>query len=356
MDLKQAIAHVVARKNFSADQIAAVFGQIMEGKATPAQIGALLMGLRMKGETADEIAGAARAMRERATPIACPEPEKAVDTCGTGGDGSGSINVSTIAAIVAAGAGVRVAKHGNRSLSSRSGSADVLECLGVKIDAPVPLQEQSLREANIAFLFAPAFHAATKHAAGPRRELGTRTIFNLLGPLTNPAGVKNQIVGVFAEAWCEPVARALGQLGARLAFVVHGEGGLDEVAVAGKTTLAEWDASRGRVAMREITPGAFGLEETDPAELKGGEPGYNAEVIRVVLSGQPGAARNAAVMEAALALVAAGAAMDLRDGAAQAMASIDEGKASETLRVWAEITNTPEESAEDSKDEAGADA
>jgi anthranilate phosphoribosyltransferase len=339
MDIRAAIAHVVGGNDFSSEEITAVFGQIMSGEATPAQIGALLMGLRMKGETPDEIAGAARAMRERATRISCPDPDTAVDTCGTGGDGSGSVNVSTIAAIIAAAAGARVAKHGNRSLSSRCGSADVLEVMGVTIDAPVEVAERCLEEVNIAFLFAPAFHAATKHAAGPRRELGTRTIFNLLGPLTNPAGVRNQIVGVFAESWCEPVARALGQLGARRAFVVHGAGGIDEIAVRGSTRVAEWNQERGSVAVTEITPADFGLEEADPAGLQGGDAAENAAIARAVLGGQAGAVRTAALMEAAVALVAAGLAEDFRAGAERAAAAVDEGMAGTTLERWIELTS-----------------
>jgi len=338
MDIKQAIEHVVARRDFSADEIAAVFGTIMDGNATPAQIGALLIGLRMKGETAEEIAGAARAMRERAKPIRCSDPDRAVDTCGTGGDGSGSVNVSTIAAIVTAACGVRVAKHGNRALSSRAGSADVLEALGVVVDAPVDVLERCLEEAHIAFLFAPSFHAATRHAAGPRKELGTRTVFNLLGPLTNPAGVRNQVVGVFDGKWCEPVAAALGRLGARRAFVVHGAGGLDEVAVRGATRLAEWDAGRGEVSMRELIPADFGLAEADPDGLRGGDAVFNARVAREVLGGQSGAPRTAAIMEAALALVAAEAAADLREGAERAAAAIDGGAATAALARWVELS------------------
>ncbi|RMH36350.1 MAG: anthranilate phosphoribosyltransferase [Deltaproteobacteria bacterium] len=338
MTVREAIAAAIDGRDLSADDMAAVFAAIMDGQATPAQIGGLLVALRMKGETADEIAGAARTMRARATPIACPDPDAAVDTCGTGGDGSGTVNVSTIAAIVAAAAGVRVAKHGNRSLSSRSGSADVLEALGVRIDAPVPVLERCLREVRIAFLFAPAFHAATRHAAGPRRELGTRTLFNLLGPLTNPARVANQVVGVFSEAWCEPVAAALGQLGARRAFVVHGAGGLDEVAVAGETVVAEWDAARGTVVRRTIAPRDFGLADEDPAGLRGGDPDDNAAIVRAVLAGAHGAPRAAAIMEAALALVAGGAAADLRAGAQAAAAAIDGGDAARLLARWAELS------------------
>jgi len=333
IEIKDALARVMARRDLSGDEMASVFGHIMDGHATPAQIGALLVALRMKGETADEIAGAARAMRARATPLRCPEPERAVDTCGTGGDGSGSVNVSTLAAIVAAACGVRVAKHGNRAQSSRSGSADVLEALGVATQPPVEVVERCLREAGIAFLFAPAFHAATRHAAGPRRELGTRTLFNLLGPLTNPAGVKNQVVGVFDAAWCQPLARAFGQLGARRAFVVHGAGGLDEVAVSGATQVAEWDGVSVRAYA--LTPRDFGLAEEDPGDLRGGDAIENARTVRAVLEGKRGAPRAAAVMEAALALVAVGAAGDPHDGARRAERAIDDGSARVTLDRWA---------------------
>jgi anthranilate phosphoribosyltransferase len=338
MTVQQAIAAVVDGKDLSADEIAAVFDTIMRGEATPAQIGGLLIGLRMKGVTAAELAGAARAMRARAVPFRAPEPERSVDTCGTGGDSSGSVNVSTLAAIVTAAAGVPVAKHGNRALSSRSGSADVLEALGVRIEAEPAVIAACMREVRIGFLFAPAFHAATRHAAGPRRELGTRTIFNLLGPLTNPAGVRNQIVGVFDRAWCVPVAEALGKLGARRAYVVHGAGGLDEIAVRGSTLMAMWDEDAGRVETREVAPGDFGLPDADPAELAGGDAAHNAAVLRRVLDGAPGAVRHAAIMEAAVALCAAGAAGDLREGAGLAGAAIDNGAARATLARWAELS------------------
>lgn len=338
MTLQQAIAAVVDGKDLSADEIAAVFDTIMRGEATPAQIGGLLIGLRMKRVTAAELAGAAQAMRARAVPFRAPEPERSVDTCGTGGDSSGSVNVSTLAAIVTAAAGVPVAKHGNRALSSRSGSADVLEALGVRIEAEPAVIAACLREVRIGFLFAPAFHAATRHAAGPRRELGTRTIFNLLGPLTNPAGVRNQIVGVFDGAWCVPVAEALGKLGARRAYVVHGAGGLDEIAVRGSTLMAIWDEDAGRVETREVAPADFGLDDADPAELAGGDAAHNAAVLRRVLDGAPGAVRHAAVMEAAVALCAAGAAGDLREGAGLAGAAIDNGAARATLARWVELS------------------
>ena len=338
MEIKQAIARVVSGSDLSADEITEVFGIIMEGQATPAQIGGLLIGLRMKGETPDEIAGAARAMRSRAAPFECADPENAVDTCGTGGDGSGTVNVSTLAAIVAAAAGARVAKHGNRALSSKSGSADVLEALGVKIDAPAAVAERCLREVGVAFLFAPAFHAATKHAMGPRRELGTRTIFNLLGPLTNPAGVRNQIIGVFHPSFCEPAARALGQLGSRRVYIVHGEGGLDEIAVRGKTLVAEWDEAVGEVRTHEVTPQDFGLQDADPAGLAGGDAVENAAIARRILGGETGAARNAVIMEAAVALRAAGVVGDFRAGAEAAAEAIDSGKATDTLARWVAVS------------------
>ncbi len=339
MDVREAIARLVSGRDLGTGEVAEVFGQIMEGHATPAQIGALLMGLRMKGETPHEIAGAARAMRERATQIRCPDPEHAVDTCGTGGDGSGSVNVSTIAAIVTAAAGVRVAKHGNRSLSSRCGSADVLEAMGVGIETSPELATRCLEEVNIAFLFAPAYHAATRHAAGPRRELGTRTIFNLLGPLTNPAGVRNQIVGVFSQSWCEPVAQALGQLGARRAFVVHGEGGIDEIAVRGQTRVAEWDETRGTVSVYAVTPADFGLAEADPAGLAGGDAETNARIAREVLAGKVGAVRSAVLMESAVALTAAGAVGDFEAGARRAAEAIDTGAATTCLARWIELSS-----------------
>jgi len=338
MQLPEALAKLIRRENLAADEMAALIGKIMDGEATPAQIGGLLVALRMKGETADELAGAARAMRARATPIRCPDPHLAVDTCGTGGDSSGSVNVSTIAAIVVAAAGVRVAKHGNRAQSSRSGSADVLAALGVAIDAPVAVTERCLAEVKIGFLFAPQFHAATRHAAGPRKELGTRTLFNLLGPLTNPAGVKRQVVGVFDPGWVVPMAEALGSLGAERVFVVHGEGGLDECAVAGRTIVAEH--ARGATRTFHVTPAEFGLEESDPAGLRGGDATENAAITRAVLGGQTGAVRNAVLMEAALALVAADAAQELDAAAKLAAEAIDSGKATETLARWAELSRS----------------
>lgn len=351
LDIKAAIARVSTGDHLSADEIAAVFGQIMDGAASPAQIGGLLVALRMKGETAAELAGAARAMRARATPLACPDPDRGVDTCGTGGDGAGTINVSTLAAIIVAASGGVVAKHGNRAQSSRSGSADVLEVLGVKVDAVPAVVERCMAEVGIGFAYAPAFHAATKHAAGPRKELGVRTLFNLLGPMTNPAQVRHQVIGVFDRAWCEPVAAALGQLGAKRVFVVHGDGGLDEVAVRGKTFVADWNANipgGGAVTTYELDGSAFGFEDVDPAGLAGGEATHNAGELRKVLAadgvaagGVRRAAFVAAVMEAAMALVAIGAATDFHAGAGIAGYAIHSGAAAKVLASWARLSQEP---------------
>ncbi len=330
MTLQQAIAAALRGDALSRGDVAKVFGAIMDGDATPAQIGGLLVALRAKGETVDELIGAATAMRERALALACAAPTS-IDTCGTGGDGAGTINVSTLAALILAGCGATVAKHGNRAQSSRCGSADVLEALGVRVDAPPAVVARCLAEARIGFAFAPVFHAATRHAAGPRRELGTRTIFNLLGPLTNPARVSHQVVGVFDAVWCEPIARALGGLGVARAAVVHGAGGVDEVAVRGETVVVVWD---GEVAVHALTPRDFGLEDVDPSGLEGGDPSFNAAVLRRALAGfdiAPGgplrAVHNAAVMTAALAL-------ELMDDRAVALDALPSwaARASEALR------------------------
>jgi anthranilate phosphoribosyltransferase len=310
----------------------------MDGHATPAQIGGLLVALRAKGEAIDELVGAATAMRARATPIACPSPERGIDTCGTGGDGACTINVSTIAAILIAACGGVVAKHGNRAQSSRCGSADVLEALGVAIDAEPAVVERCLAAANIGFLFAPKFHAATRHASGPRKELGTRTIFNLLGPLTNPANVRHQVVGVYDRRWCEPMAAALGALGLRRAAVVHGHSGLDEIEVAGDTHVAYWDGER--VQSLTLSPASFHGSDAEPSELAGGDAAHNATVVREVLAGATlGAPLRAAAMTAALGLA-------LLDGGleqlplhySRAIATTRDGRASRVLERWVEAS------------------
>jgi anthranilate phosphoribosyltransferase len=326
MELAAAIARACARQDLSADEMAATIGRIMDGGATPAQIGALLLALRMKGETVDEVVGAATAMRARATKLRVPAGV-VVDTCGTGGDGRGTINVSTIAALVVAAAGVRVAKHGNRAQSSRSGSADVLEALGVDVGAPLEVVERCLDEVGIGFLFAPAFHGATRHVAAARKEIGVRTIFNLLGPLTNPAGARHQLIGVYDAALVEPMALALGRLGSEHALVVHGDG-LDELSPNGPTEVAELRG--GEVKRYQLRPRDFGLADEDPSGLEGGDAQANAEKARAILRGLPGAARSAVVMSAAGALYAANK-TGLRDGARLAEQMIDGGAASALL-------------------------
>jgi anthranilate phosphoribosyltransferase len=339
--IKAALAQVIAGRELGFDDTAAVFGAIMDGAATPAQIGGLLVALRMKGETADELAGAATAMRARAgrrwrclirrapsTPAAPAGTAWAWSTCRPWARSS------------PLGAGAVVAKHGNRAVSSKAGSADVLEALGVVIDAAPAAVEACLARAGIGFAFAPVFHAATRHAAGPRRELGTRTLFNLLGPLTNPARVAHQVVGVFDKAWCAPMARALGRLGAERAFVVHGDGGVDELAVNGMTWVAEWTGH----GVREyaMVPADFGLAGGDPRELAGGDAAANAQILWRVLTGADAvdrgmptrAVRKAALMTAALALVAIGQATSPKDGAAQAAAALDAGRAAAALEAW----------------------
>ena len=298
--VKDALARLADRHDLSEEQMAAVMGDIMDGQATPAQIGGLLAALRLKGETVDEIVGAARAMRARMLRLpASAAVAGAVDTCGTGGDGSGSVNVSTLAAFMVAAAGVPVAKHGNRALSSRSGSHDVIEALGVN-PAPDPtLAARCLREARLAFLFAPLYHAATKAVGGPRRELGFRTIFNVLGPLTNPAGAPFAVNGVFARERCEALAHAHQRLGTQRAWVVHGAGNLDEIAPRGATFVAE--LRDGAVRTFEVTPASFALSESDPAGLRGGDPQTNARILTEALSGAGGPVRDVAVMTAAAA-------------------------------------------------------
>jgi anthranilate phosphoribosyltransferase len=326
IEIREALARLVDRRDLSADELASVVGRIMDGEGTPAQVGALLTALRMKGETVDEVVGAAQAMRSRMLRVSLAGDPAVLDTCGTGGDGSGSVNISTLASFIIAACGVPVAKHGNRALSSKSGSHDVLEALGID---PAPSPERAalcLEAAGICFMFAPTYHAATKAVGGPRRELGFRTMFNLLGPLTNPAGARFHLNGVFASARCEFLARAHKALGSRRAMVVHGAGGLDEIAPAGPTEVAELTAA-GEVKRYAIRPADFGLTDADPAGLKGGEPAENARILRAALEGTPGVVRQAALMTAAAGLFVVGAVPDLRSGTARAAEAIDTGKA-----------------------------
>jgi anthranilate phosphoribosyltransferase len=334
--LRQAIVRLVERNDLSADEMALVIGQIMDGEGTPALIAALLVALRMKGETVGEVVGAARAMRARMTAVPFEAPV-VVDTCGTGGDNSRSVNVSTLAAFIVAGCGVPVAKHGNRAQSSRSGSHDVIEALGLD-PAPSPeLAARCLRDARLAFLYAPAYHAATRHVGGVRGEMRIRTIFNSLGPLTNPGGARYHVNGVFSRERCDLLARAHQVLGAQRALVVHGAGGLDEFAPSGNTHVAE--LKDGAVRMYEVSPADFGLPSTDAAGLLGGEPDFNATVISEVLHGVPHeAVRNVALMTAGAALYACGQAADLRAGQQRAAAALASGAARgvlEALRAMA---------------------
>ncbi|MFS8038276.1 anthranilate phosphoribosyltransferase [Xanthobacter sp. AM11] len=320
---KPLLGKVATGASLSRDEAAYVFDAMMSGAATPSQMGALLMGLRVRGETVDEIAGAVSVMRAKMLPVEAP-PE-AVDVVGTGGDASGSYNISTCASFIVAGAGVPVAKHGNRALSSKSGAADVLVALGVRIDLDPAGISRCIAEAGIGFMFAPSHHPAMKHVGPTRVELGTRTIFNLIGPLSNPAGVTRQMVGVFAKSWIVPLAEVLKTLGSEKAFVVHGSDGLDEITISGGTDIAMLD--EGRIHTFTITPEDVGLTRAPPEALKGGDAQHNAKALRAVLDGAPGAYRDVSIVNAAAALVVAGRAHDLKDGVEQARVSLDTGSA-----------------------------
>lgn len=310
------------------------FGIMMSGEATPAQIGGFLMALRVRGETVAELTGAARVMRAKAVRIEAPEGT--IDTCGTGGDASGTWNISTGAALVVAACGVPVAKHGNRSLSSKSGSSDVLAALGVDIEADMAEVQRALFDVGITFLMAPRHHGAMRHVGGPRVELGVRTIFNLLGPLSNPAGARRQLMGVFAREWVEPQARVLARLGCERAWVVHGSDGLDELTTTGVSHVAELRGDELR--MFEVTPEEAGLPRAAPEALKGGEPETNAAGMRAMLAGEPGALRDIVCLNAAAALVVADRAETLREGAAMAAAAIDDGRAAAKLAALVAAT------------------
>jgi anthranilate phosphoribosyltransferase len=326
---------VAAGKTLTESEAAEAFDTIMSGGASEAQVGALLMGMRARGETVDEITGAARALRARAVTVRAPEG--AIDTCGTGGDAKGTHNISTCAAFVVAGAGIPVAKHGNRSISSRSGSADVLAALGVNIDCGPEGIAHCIESAGIGFMFAPSHHASMRHVAKVRSELGTRSIFNLLGPLANPAGTKYQVVGVFGEEWVEPIAQVLGRLGAKRAWVVHGSDGLDELTTTGISHVAALDG--GKISTFKISPKNAGLPEAKAEDLSGGDATENAAHIRAVLGGQQGAFRNVVLLNAAAALLVAGRAKTLREGVALAAQSIDSGKARAVLEALVKLSH-----------------
>jgi len=334
-NFKAVIAHVADGRTLDRAGAEAAFDHIMSGEATPAQIGAFLMALRLRGETVDEIAGAVATMRAKMTTVAAPAD--AVDVVGTGGDGAGSVNVSTCAAFVVAGCGVTVAKHGNRALSSKSGSADVLKALGVNVDASPELIGRCIAEAGVGFMFAPNHHAAMRHVGPARTELGVRTIFNLLGPLSNPAGVRRQMVGVFAAKWVEPTAEALARLGSERAWVVHGSDGLDEITTSGATKVAE--LRDGAVRTFDISPEDAGLPRHSPEALKGGDAEANAVALRAVLDGDKGAYRNVSILNAAATLIVAGRVNTLEDGAALAADAIDSGGAYSRLDALVRVSN-----------------
>jgi anthranilate phosphoribosyltransferase len=338
LDIKDAIRKVTTGKGLTVDESAAVFAQIMDGKATDAQIAALMVGLRVKGETIEEITGAAAAMRERVTRVLPAAADHLVDTCGTGGDGASTFNISTAAAFVAAGAGARVAKHGNRSVSSSCGSADVLEALGVNIAIGPELMKRCLDQIGLCFLFAPTLHRAMKHAAGPRKEIGIRTIFNILGPLTNPAGAPAQILGVFSYDLTEVMASVLKNLGTRRAFVVHGMDPLDEVSLSGETRVSE--LNNGGVATYVVSPADFGLTPAPLAAVKAGAtPAENAGIIARIFGGELGPRRDIVALNAAFAIAASGLAATPREGLAQANDAIDSGAASRKLGQLRALTN-----------------
>ena len=333
-DLKPLIAIAAAGRALDETEAERAFDILMSGDATPAQIGGFLMALRVRGETVPEIVGAVRAMRAKMHRIEAPAG--AIDTCGTGGDGAGTLNISTGAAIVTAAAGVPVAKHGNRAASSKTGAADVLAELGVNIEADMTLVKEALWQANICFMLAPRHHSAMRHVGPSRVELGTRTIFNLMGPLSNPAGAKRQLVGVFARQWIVPLAEVLGRLGAEHAWVVHGSDGLDEITTTGSTFVAE--LKNGRIAHFEVTPEMAGLARAKPADIKGADARTNAAAITEMLAGRPGPYRDIVLLNSAAALVIAAKAEDLKAGVALAAKAVDSGEARSTLAELVAIT------------------
>jgi anthranilate phosphoribosyltransferase len=334
-DLKSIIAKVATGATLSRGEAASAFDRMMSGEATPSQLGGLLMALRVRGETVDEITGAVSAVRAKMLRVKAPAG--AVDVVGTGGDGSGSVNVSTCASFIVAGTGVPVAKHGNRALSSRSGAADVLSSLGVKIDITPKQVGRCIAEAGIGFMFAPSHHPAWKNVGPTRVELATRTIFNLLGPLANPADVKRQMVGVFSKQWVLPLAQVLKNLGSEAVWVVHGSDGLDEITLTGPTFVAALEG--GNIRSFEVSPEDVGLKLVAGEALKGGDAAANAVALQSVLDGRPSPYRNVALLNAAAALVVAGRAKDLREGMTLGTQSIDSGAAAERLKRLIAVSN-----------------
>lgn len=334
--IKEAIGTLVSGKSLTVHEAASVMEEIMEGKATPAQLGAFITALRIKGETADEIAGLAGVMRDKAIRVIVTEP--VLDIVGTGGDGLNTFNISTAAAFVAAGAGIKVAKHGNRAASSQCGSADVLEKLGVKIDLNAQQVQNCIQEVGIGFMFAPAFHPAMKYAAGPRREIGIRTVFNILGPLTNPAHAEYQVIGVPGIELAEKIVHASIRLGAKHALVVHGLNGMDEISITGNSLI--WEIRNGELisSRKSISPEDFGITKAPANIINGGTPEENAEIIRQIFSGAKGAKRDVVVLNAAAALVAGEKAETLQEGVNLSQEIIDSGKALDKLKHLIEFT------------------
>ena len=335
--IQEAIGKLVEGRHLSADEAEKVMDLIMTGEATQAQIGAYLVALRMAGETPEEIAGSVRSMRAKATWVKTKHPF-VIDVVGTGGDGTHTFNISTSAALVVAAAGQPVAKHGNRAVSSKSGAADVLKALGVNIEASPEKVGECIDEAGVGFLFAPMLHGAMKHAIGPRRELAMRSIFNVMGPLTNPARAQSQLVGVYAPELTELVADVLRQVGCQKALVVHGSDGMDELTLTGPSRVSEWDGSEIRTY--DVTPEEAGLKRADADALKGGEPPENADITRAILAGENGPKRDIVLLNAAAALIAANKAENLREGVGQAASAIDAGKAARVLAHLVEVSNS----------------
>lgn len=334
-EFKPLISKVADGESLSVEEAQTAFDIMMSGDATPSQIGGFLMGLRVRGETVDEITGAVRTMRSKMTRVSAPDG--AIDIVGTGGDGAGTYNVSTCAAIVAAGAGLKIAKHGNRALSSKAGAADTLMALGVNIEISPQKISECIDKAGVGFMFAPAHHAAMRHVGPTRVELGTRTVFNLLGPISNPAGTTRQLVGVFSRAWVEPMAHVFNNLGAERIWVVHGSDGLDELTTTGPSFVAE--LKDGKVTTFEVSPEDAGISQAKPEDLKGGDAETNARAVREVLDGAPGAFRDIVALTCAGALVVAGQAEDLKQGAEAAFEAIDSGKAKTALDTLVQVSN-----------------
>ena len=337
MEMQAAIRRLTEHHDLSGDEMADVMRLIMTGQATPAQIGGFLIGLRMKGETVDEIAAAAGVMRELATPVPVGG-EHLVDTCGTGGDGASTFNISTASALVTAAAGARVAKHGNRSVSSSSGSADVLEAAGVNLDLDAGQVARCVEKIGVGFLFAPKHHSAMKHAIGPRKEMGVRTLFNLLGPLTNPAAAPNQVLGVFSAEWLEPLAQVLGKLGSEHVLVVHADDGLDEISIASSTRVAELKA--GSVHSYQVSPDQFGMKTGNVAELAVENAQQSLTMINRVLDDTPGPAHDIVALNAGAAIYAAGIADSLQAGVEVAQQAIASGAAKQKLKDLIEFSNS----------------